>query len=60
MDWKLQTDFLKNHIFLVLRVHKNDPMALVLRYVVDSDNVNLRVKFWLMSMFYSEVRGKIW
>ena len=33
MDWKLQTDFLKNHIFLVLR------------YVVDSDNVNLRVKF---------------
>ena len=45
MDWKLQTDFLKNHIFLVLRVHKNDPMALVLRYVVDSDDVNLRVKF---------------
>ena len=45
MDWKLQTDFLKNHIFLVLRVHQNDPMALVLRYVVDSDNVNLRMKF---------------
>ena len=45
MDWKLQTDFLKNHVFLVLRVHKNDLMALVLRYVVDSDNVNLRVKF---------------
>ena len=36
--------FLKNHDFLVLRVHKNDPMAVVLRYV-ESVNFNMRANF---------------
>ena len=35
--------FLKNYFFPVLRVHKLDLMALILWYVVDSVNVNMRV-----------------
>ena len=38
-------NFLKNHIFLVLHVHKNDPVALVIRYAVDSVNVNMHATF---------------
>ena len=56
-------NFIKNYVFLVLHIHKDDPIALCLWNVVDSVNVNMRAKFQLMYMFslctYLEVRGKI-
>ena len=46
---------LKNLLFPVLCVHKNDPMTVVFRYIVDSVNANMRVNLWLMCMFCSVV-----
>lgn len=44
LDLKIGKTF-QNHIFSVLRLQKNYPMALVLPYVVDSDNVSVCPKF---------------
>ena len=38
-------NFLKNQIFPTLRINKNYPMVIVLRYDVDSVGVNMRDKF---------------
>ena len=37
-------NFPKNHVFPVLRIHKNDPMTLVLWYFVDSVSDSMRPK----------------
>ena len=41
-NWR---NFIKNYVFSVLHIHKNDPIALYLWQVVDSVNVNMHAKF---------------
>ena len=43
--WIGVENFIKNHFRLVPRAYKHDLLALILRYVVDSVNVNMRVSF---------------
>ena len=38
-------NFIKNYVFPVLHIPKNDPIALHLWHFVDSVNVNMRAKF---------------
>ena len=38
-------NFIKNYVFPVLHIHKNDPIVLYLWHVTDSVDVNMRAKF---------------
>ena len=45
IELKNRRTFPKNHVFLVLRVHKNALMTIALRHVVGFVNFNIRAKF---------------